>query len=98
MDVSVVPLTSFIHGAVDAHEGRPMLLDEATARELVEAHLVRYWHLAPTLEATGGHDSGKVTDDGMGSPSSALPVAPVSPTKTLPPSERGATLTLRKGK
>lgn len=88
--VEAIPLTNFVHGHINAVEGRPILpwIEEATARDLERAGLVRIRtaHAVPVQKV----DAGKVTDDGEGPPSSVSPAAPASPTKTSPRSRRGA--------
>lgn len=84
-----IPLTSFAHGQIDAHEGRPLELDEATARELQTAGLVRFPEAVPAQVAKGGLDAGKVLDDGAGTPSSVSQAAQVSARPILKPSAPG---------
>jgi hypothetical protein len=94
--ITCIPLTSFAHGQIDAHEGRPLELDAGTAQELQSAGLVRFPNALPVQVAKGGSDAGKASDDGEGTPSSASQAALVLPVPTLKSSERGAKLT-RKG-
>lgn len=100
--VEVVPLTSFVHGGFDAHEGRTALIDAGMAKELAEAGLVRY--AAPRTTSgseklpTGELDAGKATAAGVEQPSSVSPAAQVSPTKTSSSSVPGVKATRRGGK
>lgn len=95
--VQIIPLTSFVHGSVDAHAGRPQMVDADIAAELSANGLVRISNATSLLHAgkltnlpvVG--DAGKAQDDGRGQPSSVLPAAPASRTKTLPPSKPGVT-------
>jgi hypothetical protein len=96
---TVVPNTSFVHGQYDAHEGKPMLMEDSIANELEQVGLVRI-RKAPPI-STQAPPSGKAQDDGQGQPSSFSPEAPVSrptPTPTLRPSGSGGIRTPRRGR
>lgn len=84
MQVQVVPLTDFVHGQINAREGRPQMMEKGTADDLERAGLIRI-RIAPTSNKAPV----KTVDDGPGQPSSALLQAPVSPGKTLHLPERG---------
>lgn len=86
MKVEAVALSDFIHGDINATEGKLCrhrsgeLIDSGLAGDLERAGLVRI-RMAPTRSAAPAPDqSGKAPDDGGGQPSSALPAAPASPT------------------
>ena len=87
MNVEVVPLTSFIHGSINAHEGRPLTMDASAAGDLERAGLIRI-KLAQTHASAD--IVGKAADDGAGQPSSALPAAQALPTTTSHLSKDGA--------
>jgi len=82
MQVEAVPLTSFVHGHINADEGRPMLMEEGLARDLERAGLVRVKLIArrvdQALSVRGAAaivaEAGKAPDDGKVPPSSASPV------------------------
>lgn len=93
--MTVVPLTSFIHGPVNAHEGRSMTVDLDVARELLDAGLVREY-TGGEDPGMGGPDLGKAQVGGVEQQSSASPAAQASATQTSKPSESGAKAT-RKG-
>lgn len=94
MQVQCIPLTSFIHGSVDAHEGRSFPLDSSTAGELERAGLIRIKRervrvklpQAPVIKPL---EAGKVPDAGVVQPSSASPVDRPSQPTTLRLSGRG---------
>lgn len=93
MKVTVVPLTSFVHGNIDAHEGKPFNCEKGLADEFERAGLVRVKR--PPVQATTpapapASAAGKAPDDGAGQPSSASPAAPASPTTTTPTSAPSA--------
>lgn len=92
--VTVVPLTSFVHGSIDAHEGRPFACEKGLADEFERAGLVRIKRppVQDVVQRTPQPDptAVKATDDGAGQLSSASPAAPVSPTATSQPSAPGA--------
>ena len=94
MQVQCIPLTSFIHGSVDAHEGRAVYFDHSTAGELERAGLIRIKRervrvklpQAPVIKPA---EAGNARDVGQGQPPSVLPAAQVLPTPTLITSGRG---------
>lgn len=96
MNVTVIPLTEFVHGSITAHEGRPLEIDADTAAALERDGLVRI--RADSVPAKKAMPAGKPEGDGAGQPSSALPAAPVLPKPTLPVSKRGAVKHRGKGK
>lgn len=96
--VRVVPLTSFVHGSINADEGTPFDCEKGLAEELERASLVRIKNEpvpaapsadAPKDAANAGGEPGKAQDDGAGPLSSASPVAPASPTTMSKSSARG---------
>ncbi len=88
--MKVVPLTDFVHNAINAREGRTIEIPDSVALELERHGLVRI-KLGDVDKAV----SGKAADDGQGLPSSSSPPAPVSPITTSSLSKRGVT---KKGK
>lgn len=96
MKVTVVPLTSFAHDNIDAHEGKPFPCEKGLAEQLEARGLVRIKRppvegILPKEPTKPAAELGpKVPDDGGGPPSSASRAAPVSPTTTSPPSAPGA--------
>jgi hypothetical protein len=96
MKVEAVALSDFIHGDINAIEGRICrhnngdLVDSGIAGDLERAGLVRI-RIAPAAVRAPVVE-GKALDDGRGQPSSALPAAQVSPKPT------SNTLTLGGGK
>lgn len=98
MKVKVVPLTSFVHGNIDAHEGKEFNCEKGLADEFERAGLVRIKRTSVTTATTAaGSEPGKATGDGVGQPSSASPAAPASPTTTPPPSGTGSRRPRRAG-
>lgn len=95
MQVQAVPLTSFVHDQINAHEGKAFLCESRLADELEREGLIRIRRV-PVAQARAA-DAGKARDDGAGRPSSALPAAPVSPIATSQPSARGKSARRRKG-
>lgn len=97
--VWVVPLTSFAHGTIDAHEGVPIEIDTEDAVVLEDAGFIRVSKV-PLPEATRPvvGTAGKVQDDGKGQPSSASQAAPASPLTTLQSSKSGASKGRKTGK
>lgn len=89
MLVEAIPLANFVHGHINAVEGRPIVpwIEESTARDLERAGLVRIRtaHAVPVRRV----EAGKAEDDGQGQPSSASPAAPALPTTTSESSKRG---------
>lgn len=84
MQVSVIPLTSFMHDRINAHVGVPLMMVESLARDLERRGLVRVAMVprrvdeALTLGAGAAiieTAAGKAPDDGQGPPSSASAVA-----------------------
>lgn len=88
MKVECVPLTSFAHDTIDAHEGKVLLIEKGLADDLERAGLVRVKRPRVT-PAQVQNDAGKAPDGGEGQPSSVSPAAPASPTPTLPAFGRG---------
>lgn len=97
MQVEAIPLTDFIHGPINAHEGRPQMMEQGLAEDLERAGLVRV-KLVPrrvdqALRVRGAGaivgEAGKAPDDGAGPPSSASPAAPVSQSTTSRASKPG---------
>ena len=98
MEVEVVPLTDFVHDRITAHEGRPLMMDEHTARELERAGLVRI-KLAPRRvdQALGLHagavsagaDAGKAPVAGGDQAASSSPAAQASAMQTSRASKPG---------
>lgn len=92
--VTVVPLTSFVHGSIDAHEGRPFPCEKGLADEFERAGLVRIKRppVQSVAQRTPQPDptAVKAADDGAGQPSSASQAAPASPTTTSQQSASGA--------
>lgn len=97
MGVWCVPLTSFTHDRINAHEGKAFQCRKALADDLERAGLVRVRrprvtpadvNVPPTAVYPQG-DAGKAQDDGAGRPSSVSPAAPASHPMTLNASERG---------
>jgi hypothetical protein len=84
MRVTVVPLSDFIHGSINAREGHPVQMDNGVAADLERAGLVRI-----RLENVPAAASGKEPDDGQGRPSSALQAAPVLQQTIAQPLKRG---------
>lgn len=100
MEVEVIPLTDFCHGSINALEGRPQPIERSIALELEKAGLVRIRMTglpgsAPMVQ--GAPVAGKSQDDGAGRPSSALPAAQVSPSRTLRLSKAGGSKPRRSG-
>lgn len=91
--MQVVPLTSFVHGSINAVEGHPIEIADGTAADLERAGLVRI-RLAPDKAVTVGKPEG----DGQGQPSPSLPAAPPLSTATLNLSKPGAKGTRKKGR
>ena len=96
MQVECVPLTSFLHDRIDAHQGRPVMIENRTALDLEKRGLLRIVDRrvdqALSLGAAAAvipAEVGKGLDDGQGRPSSASQVAQASPTTTSSSSERG---------
>jgi hypothetical protein len=95
MQVECVPLTSFLHDRIDAHQGRAVMIDERTAADLEKRGLVRVVNrrVDQVLRVAGAAaivgEAGKAPDDGLGRLSSASQVAQASPTATSSSSERG---------
>ena len=103
MKVQCVPLTSFIHGDVDAHEGRALMIEASAAAELERAGLlrikrVRVRHAPPVItEPQENLSSGKSTDAGMVRQSSVSLADPLSQTQTLRLSDIGSRKTKARG-
>lgn len=91
MKVECIPLTSFVHGPIDAHEGKAVMIEERLADDLERAGLVRVKRARPAVvtSSAGAADAGKPAAAGAEQPSSASPAAQASPTTTAPPSGRG---------
>lgn len=89
----VVPITDFIHGAINARAGVPIDIADSTAADLERAGLVRIKAAANQAPAAG-----KPQDDGAGQPSSSSPAAPASPIKTSSVPAPGAKKGRKKGK
>lgn len=85
MRVAIVPLTDFVHGEINAREGRQIVIDSGVASDLERAGLVRV-RMAP---AQAKAEQGKAEDDGQGQPSSASQAAPVLQDETSQPLKRG---------
>lgn len=98
MNVECIPLTDFVHGRINAHEGKPILLDDSLAGDLERAGLLRV-KLTPrrvdqALSVQGGAtivatEAGKAPAVGEAVPSSSLPAAQASPPTTLHLPKRG---------
>jgi hypothetical protein len=84
MRVTVVPLSDFIHGGINAHEGHAIQMDSGVASDLERAGLVRI-----RQESVAHSASGKEQDDGLGRPSSASQAAQVVPPQTVGTLKRG---------
>lgn len=97
MEVTAIALKNFCHGAINATEGHPLLIQDALARELERHGLVRV-SIIPRQEKPKAVEQGKAQDDGRGQPSSASPVAPPSLMQTLHLSKRGGAKLLKHGK
>ncbi len=80
-----VPLTDFVHGAINARQGKPIEIPDGTATELERAGLVRVQQGADKAVPAG-----KSQDDGQGQPSSSSQAAPASPITTSTVSAPGA--------
>jgi len=96
MRVECVPLTSFMHDRIDAHQGVPVMIEYRTAAELEKLNLVRVVNrrVDQQLRVTGAaaiveREVGKAQGDGLGRPSSVSQPAQASPTATSRSSERG---------
>jgi len=88
--VEAIPLTDFLHGKIDAREGKPLYIENALALELERAGLVR-------INLTPGAAAKKAGDDGAGQASSASAAAPVSTQQTLHLPKDGATKRRKSG-
>lgn len=94
MTVEAIALTDFVHGSIDAREGRAFSCDEGLAGDLERAGLIRIkMHVGHANKMMPAFDNkeaaGKAVDDGKGQPSSASPADPVSQTTTLHLSKPG---------
>jgi hypothetical protein len=96
MQVECLPLTSFVHDRIDAHQGRKVMIDSNTAAALEKRGFVRIVdrRVDQALSVGAGAavvagEAGKVPDDGLGRPSSASQVAQASPITTSRSSGRG---------
>lgn len=91
MKIECVALDSFTHDRIDAHIGRPVMIEQRTAEDLERRGLVRIG--GQVLRTRGAAvviaDAGKAQDDGPGRPSSVSQPAQASPTETSRSSGRG---------
>lgn len=97
MKIECIPLTSFVHGAIDAHEGKAVMIEGSVADELERAGLIRVKRERPAPIVPQASEAGKPPAAGVEQPSSASPAAPVSPETTSPPSDGGAKKRRRRG-
>lgn len=89
MKVECIPLTSFAHGSINAHEGKALMLDERLADDLERAGLIRVKRARPMAATAEVADAGKPQAAGEAQQSSVSPAAPASPMTTAPKSGRG---------
>jgi hypothetical protein len=94
MKMECIPLTSFLHDRIDAHQGRAVMIEERTAAELEKRGLVRVNRRVDQVLRVAGAaaivgEAGKALHDGLGRPSSASQAAQASPIATSSSSGRG---------
>lgn len=91
MDVECVPLTSFVHGTINAHQGRDTMIPQNLALDLERAGLVRIKMVSRRVDrpaqsgavlVTPSVKPGNLPAAGGGAASSVSPVAQASPQTT----------------